>query len=152
MHIVLVTPQIPQNTGNISRLAAGMNADLHLVGDLGFSLEDRYLKRAGLDYWPHVRLHVHPNLDEVLAPLEPGQVAFYSSHARQIYTAFEPTEDPWFVFGRESDGLPDALLAAETERTYRIPITDNVRSLNLANAAAIVLYDAARRTGFDFGT
>ena len=152
MHIVLVTPQIPQNSGNISRLCAGTNVDLHLVKPLGFSLEDRYLKRAGLDYWPHVKLHIHENLEEVLESVDMDHVAFYSTHASRPYTEFEPTGDPWFIFGCETSGLPDELLAAQSDRTYKIPITDHVRSLNLANACAVVLYEAAARNGFDFGT
>ena len=151
VHIVLVTPQIPQNTGNISRLCAGTNVDLHLVKPLGFSLEDRYLKRAGLDYWPHVKLHIHESLQDVLSPLDLDQVAFYSTHAQRPYTEFRPAGDPWFVFGCETSGLPDELLAAQAERAYKIPITTHVRSLNLANACAVVLYDAAARNGFDFG-
>lgn len=151
MHIVLVTPQIPQNTGNISRLCAGTNVDLHLIKPLGFSLEDRYLKRAGLDYWPHVKLHIHESLEEALDSVDLDQVAFYSTHARRPYTEFEPSGDPWFVFGCETSGLPDELLAAQADRTYTIPITDHVRSLNLANACAVVLYDTAARRDFDFG-
>ena len=151
MHIVLVHPQIPQNTGNISRLCAGTNVDLHLVKPLGFSLEDRYLKRAGLDYWPHVKLHIHEDLDEVLGPLDPDQVALYSTHAKRPYTEFRPQGEPWFVFGCETSGLPDELLAAQADHAYKIPITNHVRSLNLANACAVVLYEAAARRGFDFG-
>jgi len=157
VHVVLVTPQIPQNTGNISRLCAGTDADLHLVEPLGFSLADRYLKRAGLDYWPHVKLHLHPSLEDALAAAPPGDVAFFSSHATQPYTAFEPASasrgapwDPWIVFGREADGLPAEVLAREAARTYRIPITGHVRSLNLSNSVAVVLYDLARRAGFPF--
>ena len=157
MHVVLVTPQIPQNTGNISRLCAGTDAHLHLVQPLGFSLADRYLKRAGLDYWPHVKLHLHPSLEDALADAPPGDVAFFSSHATRPYTAFEPASgeaggawDPWLVFGREADGLPDAVLAHEAARTYRIPITGHVRSLNLSNSVAVVLYDLGRRAGFPF--
>ena len=156
MHVVLVNPQIPQNTGNISRLCAGTNANLHLVGKLGFSLEDRYLKRAGLDYWPSVKLHVHPPempLARVLADVPPELVAYYSSHGERVYTDFAPPADvePWFVFGREADGLPPEVLEAHEEQTYKIPITDNVRSLNLSNSVAIVLYEAWRQRGFTFG-
>lgn len=150
MHVVLVTPQIPQNTGNISRLCAGTDTDLHLVGELGFSLEDRYLKRAGLDYWPHVKLHLHDTLADALADADPSQVAFFSSHATQRYDEFEAGPDAWLVFGREADGLPDELLQSEQERTYRIPINSHVRSLNLANAVAVVLYSAFARHGFPF--
>ncbi|MEZ4268877.1 MAG: tRNA (cytidine(34)-2'-O)-methyltransferase [Myxococcota bacterium] len=151
LHVVLVNPQIPQNTGSISRLCAATATHLHLVGELGFSLADRYLKRAGLDYWPHVLLHRHATLDECLAPAGLDQVAFYSSHGKAVYTAFRPTGDAWFVFGREADGLPPDLLAKETERTYSIPILPVVRSLNLANAVSIVLYDALSTRGFAMG-
>ncbi len=153
MHVVLVNPQIPQNTGNISRLCAGTDVDLHLVGRLGFSLEDRYLKRAGLDYWPHVKLHVHPppiTVGELLAAVPPERVAFYSGRSKCPYTEFHPPEDAWFVFGREADGLPPEVLAAHRARTYRIPITSVVRSLNLSNAVAIVVYEALRQRGFPF--
>ena len=150
MHIVLVTPQIPGNTGAISRLCAATDTDLHLVGELGFSLEDRYLKRAGLDYWPSVKLHRHATLEEALDGVPPAHVAFYSSHATRLYTEFEAPEEAWLVFGREADGLPRDLLAANLDRAYLIPITDNVRSLNLACAASVVLYDALARHGFGF--
>lgn len=150
MHIVLVRPQIPPNTGNISRLCAGTGAHLHLVGELGFSLEDKYLRRAGLDYWPHVKLHRHDTLEETLAGVPPEDVAFYSSHAQRRYTEFEPQGEPWMVFGRETEGLPKALLAAESERSYLIPILPTVRSLNLANACSVVLYDQLRRRDFRF--
>ena len=148
MHIVLVRPQIPQNTGNISRLAAGTGAHLHLVGDLGFSLEDKFLRRAGLDYWPHVKLHLHDTLEEALEGVDPANVAFFSSHAERPYTAFAPPGDPWMVFGRETEGLPKPLLAAERDRAYLIPILPTVRSLNLANACSVVLYDQLRRHDF----
>ncbi len=148
MNIVLVTPQIPQNTGSISRLCAATDTVLHLVGELGFSLEDRYLKRAGLDYWPHVQLRRHETLEDALAGADPGQVAFYSSHATKLYTEFPAGPDAWFVFGREADGLPPEVLDANRERSYLIPITGNVRSLNLSNAVSIVLYEALRVNGF----
>ena len=148
MHVVLVNPQIPQNTGNIARLCAGSDTHLHLVGELGFSLEDRYLKRAGLDYWPAVKLARHDTLDEALDGVPPGDVAFFSSHATRLYTDFLPSGDPWFVFGREADGLPGDLRSQEVGRLYKIPITANVRSLNLANAVAVVVYEAQRQRGF----
>ncbi|PIE15963.1 MAG: tRNA (uridine(34)/cytosine(34)/5-carboxymethylaminomethyluridine(34)-2'-O)-methyltransferase TrmL [Proteobacteria bacterium] len=148
MHVVLVNPQIPPNTGNIARLCAGTDTDLHLVGKLGFSLEDRYLKRAGLDYWPQVKLHLHDSLEALYAKHHPTRVAYFSSHATQPYTAFEPSTDAWFVFGREADGLPAKVRAAKADQLYKIPITEHVRSLNLANSVAVVLYDALRRHGF----
>ena len=152
MHVVLVTPQIPQNTGSVSRLCAGTGTHLHLVGELGFSLEDKYLRRAGLDYWPHVKLHLHDTLEDALAGVDPGDVAFFSSHATRLYTEFEPTGEPWLVFGREADGLPAELLAAEAARTYLIPILPTVRSLNLANACSVALYDQLRRRDFEMAS
>jgi len=151
VNVVLVHPQIPQNTGNIARLCAGTNTRLHLVGELGFSLEDRYLKRAGLDYWPHVDLQLHDTLDEALKDVDPGDVGFYSSHAKRSYLEFEPAGDPWLVFGREADGLPPEILQANQDRTYKVPINNNVRSLNLGNCCAVVLYEALRRRGFPLG-
>ena len=148
MHVVLVHPQIPQNTGNISRLCAGTNTHLHLVKPLGFSLEDRYLKRAGLDYWPHVKLHVHENIEEALAGAEPGDVAFLSRHATKNYTEFVPEGDPWLVFGREADGLDSVVKERESDRLYGIPINGNVRSFNLANSVAITLFEVLRQRGF----
>ena len=151
MHIVLVRPQIPPNTGNISRLCAGTGAHLHLVGELGFSLEDKYLRRAGLDYWPHVKLHRHDTLEEALEGVPQEDVAFFSSHATRRYTEFSPAGEPWRVFGRETEGLPSALLATESSRAYLIPILPTVRSLNLANACSVVLYDQLRRRDFEMG-
>lgn len=149
LHVVLVTPQIPQNTGSISRLCAGTGTHLHLVGELGFSLSDRYLKRAGLDYWPHVKLHLHDTLAEALAEAPEDSIAYYSARAQRRYDEFAPVDgEAWLVFGREADGLPAAVLEAHAAATYRIPILPTVRSLNLANAVSIVLYDALRQTGF----
>jgi tRNA (cytidine/uridine-2'-O-)-methyltransferase len=151
MHVVLFEPQIPQNTGNIARLCAGTRVDLHLVGKLGFSLSDKYLKRAGLDYWPHVKLHLHDTLEDALKGARPENIAFYSTHATASYDAFDPPGDPYFVFGRETSGLPDSLHENEKHTFYTIPITEHIRSLNLANSVAIVIYEGLRRRGFDFG-
>ena len=151
MNVVLYQPQIPQNTGNIARLCAGTRVNLHLVGELGFSLSDRYLKRAGLDYWPHVKLHIHDKLEDVLKLAKPENVAFYSTHAEKHYDTFEPTGDPFFIFGRETSGLPDTLHTEEADRFYTIPTTSHIRSLNLSNSVAIVVYDGLRKRGFRFG-
>lgn len=148
MHVVLVAPQIPQNTGNISRLCAGTDTHLHLVKPLGFSLEDRYLKRAGLDYWPHVKLHIHESLSEALAGACPEDVAFMSTHATKHYTEFKPPGDAWIVFGRETAGLSSDVKEQEQSRLYKIPINTNVRSLNLANSVAVVMYEVLRQRDF----
>jgi tRNA (cytidine/uridine-2'-O-)-methyltransferase len=147
MHIVLVEPEIPQNTGSIARLCAATASELHLVGRLGFSLEDRYLKRAGLDYWPHVRLTVHASWDEFLTARNPGRLLGFSAHGRDPYTAIRFAADDALVFGGESTGLPEPV-RARLAPLYRIPIdTSAVRSLNLANAASIVLYEGLRQLG-----
>ncbi len=145
LHIVLVEPEIPPNTGNVSRLCAGIDAHLHLVGKLGFDIDDRAVKRAGLDYWPHVRLSTHADLD-VLAAAHPGARYWYASaHAERLYTDVAYDVDDFLVFGRETAGLPAALLATHADRTMRIPHWGQVRSLNLSNAVAVVAYEAMRQ-------
>lgn len=147
MEIVLVEPEIPQNTGSVARLCAATRSRLHLVGRLGFSLEDRYLKRAGLDYWPQVDLAVHADWPSFLASRSPGRTFAFSSHGEQSYTRIAFREDDALVFGGESRGLPDSL-RAELAPLWRIPIeVPAVRSLNLANAVSIVLYEGLRQLG-----
>jgi tRNA (cytidine/uridine-2'-O-)-methyltransferase len=148
MHIVLVNPLIPQNTGSISRLCAGTYSELHLVGRLGFSLEDRLLKRAGLDYWPNVVLHLHPDFDHLVDTFSPGRMAFFTSHATRPYSEFAPDSDAWLVFGQETTGLPAALRRRFSDHLYKIPMSPHTRSLNLATSAGIVLYDALRQLDF----
>jgi tRNA (cytidine/uridine-2'-O-)-methyltransferase len=149
MHVVLIEPEIPQNTGSIARVCAGTATDLHLVGRLGFSLADRYLKRAGLDYWPAVRLHLWGSFPKLREAAGPGaRFYFYSSHARRLYTEVRHGKGDYLVFGRETVGLPPELLRGEEERTFAIPHAPTIRSLNLANAVSVVLYEALRQTGF----
>lgn len=148
MHIVLVNPLIPQNTGSISRLCAGTSTDLHLVGRLGFSLDDRLLKRAGLDYWPNVRLYLHRDFDHLLTQFTPSRLALFSSHARRPYSELVATDDTWLVFGQETTGLPADLQARYADDLYKIPMTGHIRSLNLATSVGIVLYDGLRQLGF----
>jgi tRNA (cytidine/uridine-2'-O-)-methyltransferase len=147
LEIVLVEPEIPQNTGSVARLCAATRSRLHLVGRLGFSLEDRYLKRAGLDYWPHVDLAVHPDWPSFLASHAPARLFAFSSHGAESYTRIAFRDDDALVFGGESKGLP-AALREELAPLWRIPIeTSAVRSLNLANAVSIVLYEGLRQLG-----
>jgi len=148
MHVVLVNPLIPQNTGSIARLCAGTDSDLHLVGKLGFSLDDRLLKRAGLDYWPGVRLHIHPDFESLLGQYPPRPMAFFSSHATRAYSEFAVTEEAWLIFGAETTGLPPELRQRFAGDLYKIPISPHVRSLNLATSVGIVLYDGLRQLGF----
>lgn len=149
LHIVLVAPEIPPNTGNIARLCAATGATLHLVEPLGFSLDDRHLKRAGLDYWPAVRLRQWPDFAALQRRHGLERCWFTSKTATKSYVdaAFRPGD--MLVFGRETAGLPADLLAPHPGRCLRIPIlTPAVRSLNLATAAGIVLYEALRQLSY----
>jgi len=148
MHIVFVEPEIPPNTGTTARLCAATNTSFHLVGPLGFSLEDRYLKRAGLDYWPHVDVHYYPHWADFLALRPSGRLLAFSARATRSYTQVCYAADDLLVFGSETRGLPDNIRAALSDSLYTIPMQGtHVRSLNLANAAAIVLYEALRQLG-----
>lgn len=150
LHVVLVQPEIPPNTGSIARLCAATRTHLHLVRPLGFSLEDRYLKRAGLDYWPHVTLHVHDSWAAFETRCQPESVLCFSARATSTYLEAPLGGDAplHLVFGGETSGLPAALLDRFRRHTYRIPILSaNVRSLNLSNAVSIVAYEALRVRG-----
>lgn len=147
-HVILVEPEIPQNTGNISRTCAATGSTLHLVGKLGFSLDDKYLKRAGLDYWHLLSLHRHDTLEECLAFLNHPQCFYLSTKAPSCYSAVEYPPGCALIFGKETRGLPEDLLREKRQSCVRIPMMDDARSLNLSNAVAIVLYEALRQQGF----
>jgi tRNA (cytidine/uridine-2'-O-)-methyltransferase len=147
-HIVLIEPEIPPNTGNIARLCAATGATLHLVGKLGFSIDDRYLKRAGLDYWDKVDLKQWESLEQLQMQHHSGRFWYLSTKvARNCYDEGIYQPGDFLVFGKETAGLPATLLAANHERCLTIPMPGKVRSLNLSNAAAVVLYEALRQTG-----
>ena len=150
LHIVLVEPEIPQNAGNIFRTCAATGAVFHLVKPLGFFASDRRLKRAGLDYWDEQAVEYHDSLADFLKDSEGGVLAFFSSKAARTYEELTWPEgkDLYLVFGKESAGLPADLLRREAGRSFRVPMTAAVRSLNLASAVAVVLYDVLRRRGF----
>lgn len=146
MHVALVEPEIPQNTGSVARLCAATQSPLHLVGKLGFSLEDRYLRRAGLDYWPFVDLSVHADWESFRAA-HPTRLLAFSTHGAGSYTEISFREDDVLVFGSESRGLGPEL-RHELAPLHRIPMSGKgVRSLNLANAVSIVLYEGLRQLG-----
>ncbi|RMF87662.1 MAG: tRNA (cytidine(34)-2'-O)-methyltransferase [Nitrospirae bacterium] len=145
LHVVLVHPEIPPNTGAIARLCAGTDTVLHLVEPLGFSLEDRYLRRAGLDYWPHVRLVLHPDLSHWERARGGARCFLASRHAPRLYTEVRYRPGDHLVFGRETRGLPERLLAAHPESTVRLPQNRKIRSQNLANAVSAILYEAIRQ-------
>ncbi|AEG59608.1 tRNA (uridine(34)/cytosine(34)/5-carboxymethylaminomethyluridine(34)-2'-O)-methyltransferase TrmL [Desulforamulus ruminis] len=148
MHIVLVEPEIPANTGNIARTCSVTGASLHLVKPLGFSTDDRYLKRAGLDYWHQLDLHYHEDFSALRRQYPDGRFWYLSTKAAKSYHQVEYQEDDFLVFGKETAGLPKALLAQNPEYCLRIPMLESVRSLNLSNSAAVVLYEALRQLEF----
>lgn len=148
MHIVLYQPEIPQNTGNIARTCAATGSTLHLIKPLGFSLADKYLKRAGLDYWHMMEYHVHENFEELLAQYPNACMHFLSTKAPKGYTEVAYGENDFLVFGCETRGLPESLLSRVYDRCVRIPMVRGARSLNLSNSVAIVLYEALRQKHF----
>jgi tRNA (cytidine/uridine-2'-O-)-methyltransferase len=148
MHIVLFQPEIPPNTGSIARLCAATLTPLHLIEPLGFKIDDRHLKRAGLDYWQFVDLRVHKSWDDFLAAAPVKQLLYFSKRAVRSYTTARFQENHYLVFGPETRGLPQHLLDANAEFSYRIPMAGaGVRSLNLSNAVSIVLYEGLRQLG-----
>lgn len=148
MHIVLYNPEIPQNTGNIARTCAATGCMLHLIKPLGFSLEDRYLKRAGLDYWPMMSYRVYEGFDELLKAYPAASFRFLTTKASQSYAGVPYQADDFLVFGSETRGLPESLLQRTYDRCIRIPMVPGARSLNLSNSVAIVVYEALRQLGF----
>lgn len=148
LNIVLVNPEIPQNTGNIARTCAATGAVLHLIEPLGFSLSDKYLKRAGLDYWRLMTYHVWPDMEAFLAANPHARMHFASTKAPRGYHEAHYQDGDFLVFGCETRGLPENLLERVYDRCVRIPMRSEARSLNLSNSAAIVLYEALRQLSF----
>jgi len=151
LHVVLYQPEIPANTGNIARTCAATDTTLHLIRPLGFSTDDKMLKRAGLDYWQYVNVLYYDSLQELFDKYKDGEFYFITKFGKKYYSAFDysdPSKDYFFVFGRETTGLPKELLENNMERCLRIPMNENVRSLNLSNTAAILVYEALRQQGF----
>jgi tRNA (cytidine/uridine-2'-O-)-methyltransferase len=154
LHIVLVNPQIPPNTGSIARTCAATSTRLHLVGPLGFEISDRQLKRAGLDYWPYVDLHYYPSWEEFEATYQqqqaenPGRWIGFSTSGKHSHVAFQYQPHDWLLFGCETKGLPPEVLSA-CDQTVHIPMTQvHVRSLNLSVSVAIGLFEARRQLGY----
>jgi tRNA (cytidine/uridine-2'-O-)-methyltransferase len=148
MHIVLVEPEIPQNTGNIARTCALTGSMLHLIKPLGFSVEDRYLKRAGLDYWDKVEVRIWDCFEDLAEEYKGKKFYLATTHAVRAYHESAYGQEDLFVFGRESKGLPSDILDAYPDTQIRIPMVDIGRSLNLANSAAIILFEALRQNRF----
>ena len=149
LHIVLIEPEIPQNTGNIARTCAATGSTLHLVGKLGFEISDKQVKRAGLDYWHLVRVLYHSSFEELAAAYPEGSFWFASTKSGKVYSEVAYDGDCFLVFGPETRGLDERLLAAHYDRCVRIPMVADSRSLNLGNAVAVITYEALRQQGFE---
>ena len=147
INIVLVEPEIPANTGNIARTCAVTGAKLHLVEPLGFSISDKHLKRAGLDYWPHLDVRVYSSLDDFFSRTD-GCYFYCSTKAKTYYHEVEYPDGCYILFGKETKGLPEELIFSNPGSAIKIPMKTGLRSLNLSNSAAIVLYEALRKNGF----
>ena len=148
INIVLVEPEIPQNTGNIARTCAATGASLHLVKPLGFEIDDRKLKRAGLDYWDKLDITYYESLDDFFAKNPDADFYCFTTKARHVYSDICYPKRVFLMFGKETKGLPEELLFANPDRCVRIPMRDTLRSLNLSNSAAIAVYEVFRQRGF----
>ncbi len=151
LHIVLVEPEIPSNTGNISRTCSVIGAALHLVHPLGFDISEKQVRRAGLDYWDELELYEHPSFDAVKAAYPEGKFYYCTTKGSNTYCEadFSCDEEIFLVFGKETKGLPESLLKENLDTCIRIPMKENKRSLNLSNSVAIIAYEVLRQTGFE---
>lgn len=149
VNVVLLEPEIPQNTGNISRTCAATGSALHLIRPLGFEITDKHLKRAGLDYWQYLELSYYDNWDDFMAKHEGAAIYYFSTKAKKCYSEVKYEDEVYFVFGKETKGLPEELLKENEERCVRIPMKGDLRSLNLSNSAAIAVYEALNQSGFE---
>ena len=148
INIVLVEPEIPQNTGNIVRTCAITGAHLHLVEPLGFSIADRYLKRAGLDYWKDAKVKTYSSIDDFFSQIK-GRMFYASTKAKKRYTDVLYQDNDYILFGKETKGLPEELIFSNLDNAIKIPMKEGQRSLNLSNGVSIILYEALRQGGFD---
>lgn len=150
LNIVYVEPEIPPNTGNIARTCAATDTRLHLVKPLGFSIDDKQVKRAGLDYWPYVKLELHESLDDFMKKYGDRRMWLATTKGGRLYTEAEYRDGDFILFGRETRGLPRDLIEANKEKAVRIPMSENTRarSFNLSNSANIILFEALRQLGF----
>ena len=145
LNIVLVEPEIPNNTGNIGRLSLAAGANLHLVKPFGFELNDSRVKRAGLDYWKHISLTIYESIDDFYLKNQNKNMVYFSSHASKEYWKVTYQDDLFLIFGKESKGLPKELIELNSENTYKIPLfSEHIRSINLANAVSIVVYEGIK--------
>ena len=149
VNIVLVEPEIPQNTGNIARTCAATGASLHLIRPLGFKIDDKKLKRAGLDYWDKLDITYYDGFDDFLSKHPDADIYYFSTKAPHSYTEIEYPDDVYIMFGKETKGIPEDILYDNKDHCVRIPMRDTIRSLNLSNSAAIAVYEIIRQKGFD---
>lgn len=149
INIILHEPEIPQNTGNIARTCAATGASLHIIKPMGFEIDDKKLKRAGLDYWHQLDITYYENLDDFYLKNPDAQIYFFSTKAPRKYTDIRYPDTVYIMFGKESRGLPESLLYAHPDTTVRIPMRDGLRSLNLSNSVAIAVYEIFRQRDFD---
>ena len=147
INIVMVEPEIPQNTGNVARTCAATGARLHLVGPMGFKIDDKKLKRAGLDYWQYLDITYYDSLDEFFLKNQ-GQFYYFTTKARNVYSEVEYPDNCYLFFGKETKGLPEELLLENKENCVRLPMIENARSLNLSNTVAIATYEVLRQWNF----
>lgn len=144
-NIVLFEPEIPTNTGNIGRLSLGSGSNLHLVKPFGFEIDDKRLKRAGLDYWKHITVHIYESIDEFYSKNKGKNFVYFSRHGTKEYCEIDFKDDMFLIFGKESTGLPERVISENQDLLYYIPIySPHIRSLNLANAVGIVVYEGIR--------
>lgn len=149
MNIVLHEPEIPANTGNIGRTCVATNTSLHLIKPLGFEISDKAIKRAGMDYWKLLDLHIYENFEEFIARNNGARLFMATTKARKNYTDVSYNKDDFIVFGKESAGIPEEILVRYEDTSIRIPMFGEIRSLNLSNSVAIILYEALRQQNFD---
>ncbi|MEG0017589.1 MAG: tRNA (cytidine(34)-2'-O)-methyltransferase, partial [Hydrogenoanaerobacterium sp.] len=144
LNLVLIEPQIPQNTGNIARTCAATGARLHLVGPLGFTVDDKKLKRAGLDYWHLLDISYYENSEDFFNKNSCGEFFYFTTKGKNIYSSVQYPPDVYLIFGREDAGLPEELLFANPQACVRLPMIDEARSLNLSNTVAVAAYEVLR--------
>ncbi|MEF9853547.1 MAG: tRNA (cytidine(34)-2'-O)-methyltransferase [Hydrogenoanaerobacterium sp.] len=148
LNLVLIEPQIPQNTGNIARTCAATGARLHLVGPLGFTVDDKKLKRAGLDYWHLLDISYYENSEDFFNKNSCGEFFYFTTKGKNIYSSVQYPPDVYLIFGREDAGLPEELLFANPQACVRLPMIDEARSLNLSNTVAVAAYEVLRQWGY----
>ncbi|RFB18499.1 tRNA (uridine(34)/cytosine(34)/5-carboxymethylaminomethyluridine(34)-2'-O)-methyltransferase TrmL [Bacillus sp. HNG] len=151
LHVVLYQPELPANTGNIARTCAATGTTLHLIRPLGFSTDDKRLKRAGLDYWEFVKIHDYNSLEELFSTYQDGEFYFITKFGKKTYSSIDYSnieKDYFLIFGRETTGLPQDLIQNNLDRALRLPMTEKVGALNLSNTAAILIYEVLRQQNY----